>query len=72
MGIMTTGPDFERGDIAQITQAGHYWRGVFVVVDEVKNWGIEGHMLIPQGREVGMAPIRLAYDEIERVGHVAI
>lgn len=56
------------GDVYQIDpDCDEVFGGCFVVVTEVKQWGIQGYVTIP-GEDGGNAYVRKKFNEIERVG----
>jgi len=65
-----------KGDIAQITDKTHSWYPCLVIVSEVKSWGIQGCVLVPESNDgskpVGQAYNRLEYAKIVRVGKAEI
>lgn len=53
----------EENSVVQINEKGQDgWIGCFVLVTEVKDWGIQGFVQIPKSE--GSAYIRLTYDQI--------
>lgn len=56
--------DIAPNDIVQCVPS-HGWAGCLVVVDEVRSWGIQGFVQIPQG---GQAYIRLKTGDFEPTG----
>lgn len=50
------------------------WQGCFVQVDEVKTWGVQGWVNIPQtkGEPSGNAYIRLNWDQIDYIGQAVM
>ena len=56
------------GDIVQITGESQRWCGCFVVVTELKSFGIQGYMPVPHVNTVGTAYVRLNKEDYERVG----
>lgn len=56
--------EIEENDVVQIVPE-HRWGGCFVIVSEVKSWGIQGYVQIPMQ---GQAYIRLNTGEFERIG----
>jgi len=59
----------EKNQIVQVINPEHHWYAALVVVDEVKSWGIQGYLTIPQQ---GQAFIRLENKDIEVVGQAVI
>lgn len=51
-------------DVVQISPD-HDWSGCFVLVTEIKSWGIQGFVQIPLQ---GQAYIRLKHEDYERIG----
>lgn len=64
----------EVGDIVQITEPDHHWYPCLVIVSEVKSWGIQGYLSIPQDNNgnVANAYIRLINEVFEPVGKAVI
>lgn len=54
----------QANDVVQIIPT-HKWGGCFVLVTEVKKWGIQGFVQIPMQ---GQAYIRLNLGEYEKIG----
>lgn len=49
------------------------WVGCFVLVTEIKTWGIQGFVSIPKTHDQhGDAYIRLKWDEIDYIGEAAL
>jgi hypothetical protein len=48
------------------TSAAHHWPHCLFVVTEPRNWGVVAELRLTHG----MAPIRLAWEDFEVVGHV--
>lgn len=63
-----------KGTIVQITDKKNHWFPCLIIVDEVKNWGIQGYITIPENnnRQSGNAFIRLETKEFEIVGKAEI
>jgi hypothetical protein len=49
----------------------HKWAGCLAIVDEVKSWGVQAYIAIPQGGEVRNAYVRLKWAELEVIGPAA-
>jgi hypothetical protein len=63
------------GDIIQITDENHAWHGCLLVISEVKPWGVQAYIAIPQRNdqhEIALAYNRLAVDTFTVVGKVAL
>lgn len=63
--------ELEKGTIVQITNIEHHWFPCLIIIDEVKNWGIQGYITIPNNNKEeknGNAFIRLNNEEFEIVG----
>lgn len=62
------------GDIVQIINEKHHWYPCLVIVSEVKSWGVQGYLTIPQDNSgnVANAYIRLTNEDILIVGKAAI
>lgn len=56
-------------DVVQIDPNHSAWGPVFVVVTEVKDWGIQGYFLVPQRRD---QPPGVAYIRVEHAHYVII
>lgn len=61
----------EVGDVVQITAEDNRWQGCFIVVTEVKAWGIQGYIPSPQVEDVGLVFVRCETKDIEKVGVAA-
>ena len=64
-----------RGTIVQITNEQHHWFPCLIIVDEVKSWGIQGFITIPNNSKEeanGNAFIRLKNEDFEVVGKANI
>lgn len=56
--------------IVQVNENGNKdWIGCLVQVSEVKGWGVQGWVQIPQS---GQAFIRLKWDEIDYIGQAVM
>lgn len=65
----------KEGSVVQITDETHAWFPAFVLVTEVKSWGIQGCCLIPKSNtahDVQEAHNRLTFDQVELVGQSLI
>ena len=75
---MQTGIDTSRivvGDVVQIveTHGRAGWVGAFVLVTELKGWGIMGYVHVVETHDkCGFAYIRLKWDDIEYVGKATL
>lgn len=49
-----------KGDIIQVREDVDTWAGALLIVDEVKDWGVQAYMTMPSK---GVAFIRLKHDE---------
>lgn len=58
-----------RGGIIQANENAGEWCGCVLIVDEVKDWGVQAFMHIPMR---GDAYIRLKYDQFDDLGAVAV
>jgi hypothetical protein len=60
----------QRYEIVQANERVRHWFRCFVVVDEIKSWGIQGYTTMPgpTGGVPGDAYIRLTWDEIDKTG----
>lgn len=68
-------PEFEvkPGDVFQSVESREGWRGAFVMVSEVKTWGIVGYVhVIKTHDESAKAYIRYKWDDIEYVGKAVL
>jgi len=68
--------DVRAGDVVQITDREHPWFPALMYVDEVKPWGIQACVLMPEGNAKGShcsrAFNRLDWGKFERVGRAII
>jgi hypothetical protein len=69
-------PTCEAGDIVQITDQAHPWFPAVLVVDEVKVWGVQAYVLMPESNvppsSCSQAFNRLRWGTFERVGAAVI
>lgn len=68
--------DIEKDDIVQIVDQDHAWFPALLIVDEVKSWGVQAFVIIPNSND-GSEPIsqaynRLPFNKIEKVGKANI
>lgn len=56
-------------DVVQLDPDHCRWGAIFVVVDEVRPWGIQGHFLVPG--QPGISYIRAKQGEYVRIGMAA-
>lgn len=56
------GTTLERGSIIQANENAKDWQGCVMIVDEVRNWGVQAYLRIPAQ---GNAYIRLKYDQFD-------
>ena len=65
----------EPGDVVQINEhhARQGWTGAFVLVSEVKSWGVQGFVhMIQTHDKMARAYIRLPFEDVDRVGRAAL
>lgn len=64
------------GDIIQITDEKHSWYPCLLIVDEVKSWGVQAYISVPQSNDGTVAPgaafNRLNWADFELVGHARV
>jgi hypothetical protein len=68
--------ELEPGDVVQLNPEYHlgdkkgFFAGCFMIVDEAREWGCQGHVLCPRERGLvpGAAYYRARWDEMEFVG----
>jgi hypothetical protein len=60
-----------KNSIIQIMPS-HKWGGCLAVVDEVKSFGCQAYVSMPDAQGVGRAYIRLNHEEYEPVGAMVI
>lgn len=56
--------NIQENDVVQIVPE-HKWGGCFLLVTEVKGWGVQGFVQIPMK---GQAYIRIEHGEYEKIG----
>ena len=68
--------EISEGDIVQIVDQEHPWFPALLIVNEVKNWGVQAVVLIPKTNDgsepVGQAHNRLPFNVIEKVGRTSV
>ena len=62
--------DIEVNDVVQISpEVESKFRGCFMLVTEVKKWGVQGFIAVPTGPEMpGRAYYRAEFTEVVRIG----
>ena len=60
-----------KNDIIQAIEGTGIWQGCLLIVDEVKSWGVQAYMTIPNSAisSQGTAFMRFKTGEFEVVGH---
>ena len=61
--------ELKRGSIIQANENAGAWCGTVLIVDEVKNWGVQAFVHVPMR---GDAYIRLKSDQYEMLGGTAV
>lgn len=65
--------DIQKGDVVQITDTNHPWFPCLLIVDEVKAWGVQACVIIPQSNDKSEPPSqafnRLKFEQIAKVGN---
>lgn len=61
--------DVRKNDIIQAIEGTGIWQGCLLIVDEVKSWGVQAYMTIP---DQGTAFMRFKTGEFEIVGHACM
>ena len=68
--------NIQADDIVQITDRSHAWFPCLLIVSEVKAWGVQAYVLIPQSNDSSELPSRafnrLPFDKIEKVGSALV
>ena len=64
----------EKGSIVQIIDEKHSWCPCLLFVDEVKSWGVQACVFVPQSNDGSQPPAqvwtRLTFEQIRKVGDV--
>jgi hypothetical protein len=70
MNKMKNGKSLNKGDIVQIINERNRWFPCLVIVNEIKDFGIQGYITLPTNDEEanGNAFIRLNSEDITKVG----
>ena len=58
-------PNFNVGDIIQITDSNDKWFPCLLIVSEVKSWGVQAYITVPYK---GSAYYRIEFGKFELVG----
>ena len=66
---MLTENDVKKGDVIQVNENGNDWAGCLMIVDDVRKWGVQAYMHIPNS---GEAFLRVGYDQMERIGRAVL
>lgn len=67
--------EVEANDLVQITDEAHAWFPCILLVTEVKAWGVQAAVLIPESNsanEIAQAFNRLSWGTFERVGRSVV
>ena len=59
----------KKGSVVQANENSGEWCGCLLIVDEVKDWGVQAGMKVPFK---GVAYIRLTFDQIEYIGEAIL
>ena len=59
----------KKGSVVQGNENSGEWCGCLLIVDEVKDWGVQAGMKVPFN---GVAYIRLTFDQIEYIGEAIL
>lgn len=59
------------GDIIQITHESHSWYPCLLIVDEVKEWGVQAYVIVPNSND-GTEPAGRAYNRIKNEDFVKV
>jgi len=69
---MSQNEDFKEGDIAQVNpDKDAVFGSCFMLITEVRSWGVIGYVSIPSPHGAGQAFLRKKYEDIERVGRAS-
>ena len=61
--------DVRKNDIIQAIEGTGIWQGCLLIVNEVKSWGVQTYMTIP---DQGTAFTRFKTEEFKVVGHACM
>ena len=59
----------KKESVVQANENSGEWCGCLLIVDEVKDWGVQAGMKVPFN---GVAYIRLTFDQIEYIGEAIL
>lgn len=59
----------KKGSVVQANENAGEWCGCLLIVDEVKDWGVQAGMKVPFK---GAAYIRLRFDQVEYIGEAIL
>ena len=59
------------GSVIQVKETIPAWGGCLMIVDEVKQWGVQCYMRIP-GRKIQTATLRLNHSEYYYIGEAEV
>lgn len=66
----------DRGDIVQIVNDKHPWFPCLAIVDEVKSWGVQAYVLVPESNDGSTRPSlawnSLVFTDITPVGKATV
>ncbi len=68
--------NIEEGDVIQITDERHAWFPCLMLVTEVKSWGVQACVLVPESNDGSHKPSsaynRIRFEQIEKVGKAIV
>jgi hypothetical protein len=67
--------EMKKGDVIQLTDITHAWYPCLMVVGEVKSWGVQACVLVPQSnaeQSVTQAWNRLSFNQVCFIGEAQI
>ena len=75
MGKDKNGVELKKKDVVQIVNVEHPWYSAFIIVDDIRTWGIQGYYSVVSNDPkvgVGLAYTRLEYAEIQKIGEAVV
>ena len=60
--------DIKKGDVIQITDLEHKWFTCLAIADDIKTWGVQAYVIVPDSNGTNLAYIRLKSNEFNKIG----
>ena len=71
-GLYNTEDEMKKGAVVQITDKSNRWFPCLAIVEEVKNWGVQGYVLVPRNNGISQLYLRIGKEHYQEVGTAVI